>query len=351
MPRSPDPRPERALLLLIFAAACSDAGPTTVDAAALPTAAATPAAQLALDDGAVRPIASLPGYSPENLALDRLGRIWVGRRYRDPASGVFLRNEIVRIDRDGDLDVIADLGPAASGGAGVLGIAIDRSDDVYAAFASGDPATRGVYRLSRDGSTVQRLSGSEDIPFPNGLTFDVFENLYATDSLAGAVWRCPRGGTFDLWIQDPLLAPTPVPGFPPLPGANGIAYQVRGGIFVANSSRGTIVSIPIRRRGGAGAPAILASGVLGIDGLAAPLVGPLYFVNAGANLLGIPAVNRVDPRTGEVTGVTSDLVLFDDPTGIAMGGGRSGPATVLIANADIFPPTGAGPGIVQVGVR
>ncbi|MGH7503438.1 MAG: SMP-30/gluconolactonase/LRE family protein, partial [Longimicrobiales bacterium] len=179
-----------------------------------------------LEVGSVRPVVTFSaGESAEGIALDRRGNMYVGLRQLDPATGAFMRNEVVRIDRDGGVTSIADLGPASSDGAGVLGLATDRHGDVYAAFASGIIATRGVYRIASDGSSVERIAGSEGVTFPNGLAFDARGRLYATDSFDGAVWRYASGGAFEKWIEDPLLAPVAIPGFPPLPGVNGVVSR------------------------------------------------------------------------------------------------------------------------------
>jgi len=354
-------------MLLTCVTGCSDTGPTSPESGNLPSGAAvgqlagsaagvdwtsTMARGQLLRAGETRSVLSLPaGERPEGIVLVPGGIIYVGDRHRDPDTGAFVRNEILRVDRRGWVSRVADLGPAPAGAPGLLGLATNRLGEVYGAFASFDPATSGVYRVGPDGSGVERLPGSEAIIFPNGLTFDAFGDLYVTDSLAGVVWRYRRDGAFVAWIRDPSLAPVAIPGFPPLPGANGIVYQPSRGLFVANTSRGTIVRIPVDDAGGAGTPEIVASGLVGIDGLAAYPQGPLYFVNAGANLLGIPPVGRVHPETGEVTPVTSDLEAFDDPTSVVLGWGAYAPGTAFVVNADIFPPTGAGPGIVQIGLR
>jgi hypothetical protein len=90
-----------------------------------------------------------------------------------------------------------------------------------------------------------------------------------TDSIAGAVWRIPQGGTAELWIQSPLLQGTGVfgTGFPI--GANGIAYH-RGSVIVANSEQATLVRIPVRPGGDAGVASVMAGDptLFGADGLA-----------------------------------------------------------------------------------
>jgi hypothetical protein len=66
-------------------------------------------------------------------------------------------------------------------GAGLLGLAVDASANLYAAVASFNPATHGVWRITRDGSGA-RLAGSQAMFFPNALAFDERGNLYVTSS-------------------------------------------------------------------------------------------------------------------------------------------------------------------------
>ncbi len=115
--------------------------------------------------------------------------------------------------------------PHPLGSQGLLGLAIDRFGNLYAALASFNPDTHGVYRIGPDGTDIERLTGSENIAFPNALTFDIYGRLYVSDS-TGAIWRYVDG-TFgnDPWTQDPLLEPLPNDPFGfPLPGANGIGF-------------------------------------------------------------------------------------------------------------------------------
>ena len=348
MTTSPESRSVTSLLVaVILSAGCSD--PTAIGGE--DSASVADVVQHHLEAGSVLPVVRFSaGESPEGTALDRRGNLYVGLRQRDPATGAFMRNEVVRIDRDGGVTSIADLGPATSNGEGVLGLATDRHGAIYAAFASGSIATRGVYRIASDGSKVERLAGAEGIALPNGLTFDALGRLYATDSFDGSVWRYVSGA-FERWIEDPLLAPVAIPGFPPLPGVNGVVARPGAGLFVANTSQGTIVRIDVRPDGRAGDVEVLASGLLGVDGIAARPAGPLYVVNAGANLLGVPALIGIDARTGNVVPVSADPGAFDDPTSVVVGHGRSGQGSVFVVNSDVFAPSGAGSGVVQVIVR
>lgn len=213
-----------------------------------------------LPPGRVETILPLPpGDSPEGIALDKHGNIYVSNRRTDATGRV---SEIRRITPDGAVSVFATLPSASPDASGVLGLITDPSDNVYAAYVTQDPATHGVYRISRDGSVVERLAGSEAIIFPNALTFDARDNLYVTDSFGGAVWRYGRDETFSLWVQHGLLEAVPVEGAPfPIPGANGIAFFASNKLYVANTSQFSITRVRIAPDGSAGGVEMLAQGL------------------------------------------------------------------------------------------
>jgi sugar lactone lactonase YvrE len=204
------------------------------------------------------------GELPEGVAVDKLGDIFVS--LTAPVS------EIRKIAPNGAQTTLVDLG---LGGFGPLGLAVDARGNVYAAAASFDPATQGVYRISPDG-TAARLPGTEAIAFPNGIVFDQRGNLYVADS-AGAVWRVPRGGEAEVWSDDPLLVGDGSAGAGMPIGANGITYRTNE-VVVGNTDLATLMSIPVLPDGSAGeATAIVEDpAILGVDGLTVDARGTIY---------------------------------------------------------------------------
>lgn len=204
------------------------------------------------------------GELPEGVAIDKRGNIFVS--LTAPVS------EIRKIAPSGQQTTLVDLG---LGGFGPLGLAVDARGNVYAAAASFDPATQGVYRITSDG-TATRLPGTEAIAFPNGLAFDQRGNLYVSDS-SGSVWRIPRGEEAEVWSDDPLLAGDGSAGAGVPVGANGITYRKKE-IVVGNTDLGTLVSIPILKGGAAGDATVIAEdpALFGIDGLTVDVHGTIY---------------------------------------------------------------------------
>jgi sugar lactone lactonase YvrE len=322
--------------------------------------------------------------TPEGIAIDVSdGTLYVGNRYiTGEGADAVLVSEILRRNPDGRVSVFATLPPAHPESQGVLGLTTDPGGDVYAAFASFDPATSGIYRIRAGGRKVARVPGSENMVFPNALSFDHSGNLFATDSV-GAIWRFnpeerKKPGT--RWaFGEPLLEPHDGPvlilGLEielELPGANGIAFASPNQLYVANTEKGLLVRVPIQADGTAGPAEVVAgdvenafSPIFSIDGIAADAEGnvhaaiPAFGILLG--VLGIPAspVVKIDPDvggTGGVEPIVTDLGVafgsFDVPLSLAFGTLPGEKESVFVTNGALFPDLfpGPGPGVVQVGV-
>lgn len=277
------------------------------------------------------------GEFPEGVAVDKVGNIYVSL----PPIG-----EIRKITPGGSQSVLTTL--PTTGQFGPTGLAVDPSGNVYAADVTFDSATRGVYRIARDG-TSERLPGTGAIVFANGLAFDQRGNLYVTDSILGAVWRIPRRGAAEIWSQDPLLAGNGSFGFGFPIGANGIAYR-NGELFVANTELGQIVRIAVRPDGSAGASKVLVQGpaLFGADGLALDVNRNLYVANSGQSTL-----LRIAATGGAITTLATAADGLDSPSSLAFGTGRGDREALFFVNFALFgPPASAHPGLLrfEVGV-
>ena len=278
------------------------------------------------------------GELPEGIAIDKRGRIYLTMA---PLG------ELRRIDTDGSEHVVAQL--PVGGGNGALGLAVDAPGNVYVAVHTNDPATQGVYRVTPAGD-VSRLPGSEQIGFANGVAFGDEGTLYVTDTIRGAVWAIPKGGSAELWVEGPLFTGTgDAP--PPFPiGANGITYRL-GTVFVTNTEQASIVSIPVNDDGSAGEPSILIQdpALGGSDGIAADVHGDLY-----VPVIGQSTLVRV---AGDGSGVE---VLADKDDGLdyassaAFGTGRGERTTLFFVNFSIGPFFGDvrthGPALLSIDV-
>ncbi len=237
--------------------------------------------------------------TPESIAISR-----DGDRYVSLAS----TGEIQRITPDGHRHTLARL---PNGRGTVLGIALDREENVYANLASFDPATHGIWAITPDGG-ARRLAALPADGLPNGLTFDARGDLYAADSFLGVIHQLPRNGdTATTWLADPRLAATLGTGFP---GANGLQY-LHGHLYTANSDNASLLRIPIRSHGGPGEIETTATGISG-DDLALDVYGNAYVTTDPANTL---VKITPDGRQAVVLDTTDGL---DGPTAAAFGRGR-----------------------------
>ena len=279
------------------------------------------------------------GELPEGVAVGKRGTIFLT---------LAPLGKLIAVHHDGSQRTVATLptgeGPSA------LGLAVDARDNVYVAVTTGDPATTGVYRVARDGSTT-RLPGTGAIALPNALAFDKRGTLYVTDSIAGAVWRIARGGAAELWLHDPLLEGD---GSSPLPfplGANGIAY--RGGVvYVANTELGHIVAIRVGKDGSPGSPRVIAQGPAlgGADGLALDVHGRLYVAVASQS-----TVVRLRRDGSNVTTIATADDGIDFASSLAFGTAKGQRKTLYAVNFAIGPmfgfPPGAGPALLAIDAR
>jgi sugar lactone lactonase YvrE len=223
--------------------------------------------------------------------------------------------------------VLAQFGAA---GFGPLGLAVNSAGDLYVALASFDPATRGVYRVGSDGSTT-RLPGTGAILFPNGLALDPRGDLYVTDSIAGAVWKVPRGGAAALWFQSPLLAGNGSVGLGFPLGANGIAFG-KNEVVVSNTEGAKLLRIAVLPDGSAGAASVVAQGpaLAGADGVALDVFGDAFVaVNSQNTLL------RVSPD-GSTSTLATGADGLNNPASLAFGTSHGERKTLYITNFSVF---------------
>ena len=277
------------------------------------------------------------GELPEGIAIDHQQTVYLSF----PFTG-----EIRAISRDGVASTHATL--PAGPGFGPLGIAIDPQGNLYVAVNTGSPATQGVHLVRQDGTT-ERLAGTSAIGFPNDVVLDPRGNVFVTDTALGAVWRVPRnGGAATLWLQHDLLegdnsGPLPVPL-----GANGIEFR-HGAVYVVNTELGRIVRIPIQPDGSAGTPETFASSaaLVGADGMAFDVHGNLYVaVNGQSTLV------RVSADGASVTTLATAADGLDFPAAVAFGTGGGERDTLFFINfaiSELFGvPPGAGPALLSL---
>jgi sugar lactone lactonase YvrE len=290
------------------------------------------AAGAAVDVEVVVDYDALAGELPEGLAVDKRGDVFVS---------ISPLGQIRKIARDGSESMLAAVVPPGSGN-GPLGLAVDAPGNVYAAVATFDPATSGVYKIARDG-TFARLPGTEEIEFPNGVTLDKEGNVYVTDTTLGAVWRVPAaGGLAELWFRSPLLEGDGRIGFGVPLGANGIAFR-HNEIVVGNTELERLVRIPIEPDGSSGSASVFVEDpdLFAVDGLAFDVHGNLW-----AAVIAQSTIVRVSPSGDIDTIATAEEHGLDWASSIAFG--KNG--DLWAVNFAIGPPGGPGPGLLRLAV-
>ena len=281
------------------------------------------------------------GSFAESMAADRSGNLYasVTDWMPDGASNV---GQIWMIARTGQLSAF---GPPLDAGSGLLtGLAFDGDGQLYVAAATfGENPEPGVFRVSADGPATRVLS-LPDFSFPNGLAFHG-GYLYVSDS-NGAIWRSrPRGDASQApstpWLEDPVLAPVANLG------VNGIAF-LGNSLYAVNADTGAVIRIPVLRDGAPGAPVVVASdpALVTADGVAFDVEGGLWIA---VNHESGGALARVT-QDGSVTVVASDPGWLDYPTQPVFGTKGSAKATLYVENGAFF--SGA-PNVIalDVGVR
>jgi sugar lactone lactonase YvrE len=258
--------------------------------------------------------------TPENLAIDRDGTVYVSLAFA---------GEILRISPDGSHTTLA----LPTAGGITVGVAIDHRDGggLDVAVRSQDDSTAGIWRVPI-GSFAHpvRTAALPTQSFPNGITFDARGNLYVADSSLGRIWRlAPGASNATIWVEGPPLAPTGASfmGFP-LPGANGIKLRHHV-VYVSNTATENILTIPIAPDGSAGETKVAFHGIEA-DDFAFATNGDLYVAeNPPSRLV------RVTPAGG-VTTVATAADGLDNPSAVAFGTLRAERHLLYITSAAYF---------------
>jgi len=267
------------------------------------------------------------GQLPENLVFDHHGNLYLN---------MAVSGEIRKIAPDGTQSTLATL---KVGKGNLLGLAVDRQDNVYAALNSGNSPgsdTHGIWRIRPDG-TKELFAALPANGFPNQPLFDKSGNLLVTDSLLGVIWRITPTGQVSQWLSDPLLAGNAnacSPAFPVGPlGANGMAFDERGALFVSNTSKALVVRIPVNPDGSPGTPSTYASSCANLDGADGLTVDTKDNVYVADNILS--KVVRVN-TDGTIDTIASAADGLDNVSGVAFGVRQGERTSLFMTNFAVF---------------
>lgn len=195
-----------------------------------------------------------------------------------------------------------------------LGVKVGPDGCVYNASTSLS-ATPGAFVWKLCAGSVEAFAELDHAGAPNDLAFDDDGSLFVTDPLLGEIWKVDDSGNATVFLQHPLLAGNP--SDPALifrqVGVNGIAFDKQHRyLYVSNTDRGTVLRIDLRAA--TPMPVVFAEDarLRGADGIAFDQSGELFV-----------AVNKTDTlasvdKRGRVRLLTSGGLL-DAPSSVAFG--------------------------------
>jgi sugar lactone lactonase YvrE len=231
--------------------------------------------------------------------------------------------QVARVTTDGMVSILATLPAPASGTAAVSGIVRAGDGTLYVNYNAG--SLSGIWRILPGGGTPAQVVALPEVKFLNGLALDAGQKtLYATDSTTGSVWKVSlNSGTASIWAQGEAFEPSTAQssGF----GANGIKVH-DGAVWVSNTSKGTLLRIPVNAHGTAGTVTTVAQGLTAIDDFA--FTGQGDTVLAAQNFVSAVSIVQSDGTHQTVLTAADGL---SNPTSIAVRG-----STIYVANAAYF---------------
>ncbi|GAB4384406.1 MAG: hypothetical protein Kow00121_47820 [Elainellaceae cyanobacterium] len=201
-----------------------------------------------------------------------------------------------------------------------------------------------ISQVAVDG-TVEMLATLPDAVFLNGITHLEGDRYLIADSYRGAIWEFSTDDrSIQIWLEHPLLARHSPDS--PIPAANGLK-RFGDTLYVSNTDKMLLLTIPIASDGNAGEPVILLEGI-NIDDFAFGLDGTLYAATHIYN-----SVIQVAPD-GTITTIAGAEQGVTGSTAIAFGRlERDQTSIYVVTNGGMFlpPPTGIVPAeIVRLDV-
>ena len=226
---------------------------------------------------------------PEGIAADGRGHIYASSLNFNAATGPA---NICVLDRAGNIvDLIPVAPAAASGVARLLGMLFVPGEGLYVTDIGGGRVIRV------DVSTHVATTIATGFQAPNAIARDRHGNLWVSDSFPGTITKIAPGGATTIYAYPTELAPRAgeTPGF----GANGVAFDRNEHfLYVAETSRDQIYRIRVDD-GTLGTIELFAQGVNGgaldgADGIAFDTNGHLFVCsNQSDEIVVLDAAGRV----------------------------------------------------------
>ncbi len=259
---------------------------------------------------------------PEGIAADPRGRIYASSLNFNATSGPA---NICVLDPDGNIvDLIAVPPAAPTGVARLLGMLFVPGEGLYVTDIGGGR----VIRVDVDTHAITPIATG--FQAPNAIARDHLGNLWVSDSFPGTITKITRGGATTTYSYPTELAPRAgeTPGF----GANGVAFdRTEGFLYVAETSRDQIYRIGYEA-GALGAIELFAQGVAGgaldgADGIAFDVRGNLYVCSNQSDEIAV--LDATGQIAAEYRGTGADA--FSSPASLVFRG-----RSVFVSNLALF---------------
>ena len=221
-----------------------------------------------------------------------------------------------------------------------LGVKVGPDGCVYNASTSlsSDPGAF-VWRMCGAGN-VEAFAELNQSGAPNDLAFDDDGSLFVTDPLLGQIWKVDEEGNAEVFVQHALLAGNPAD--PALIfrqiGVNGIAFDKHHRyLYVSNTDQGSVLRIDMNAP--TPVPVVFArdARLRGADGIAFDESGVLFVaLNARDSLVSID-------KRGRISTVASGGPL-DAPSSVVFGSTRRNKHTLYLMSSAFSRTLGLQPG-------
>jgi streptogramin lyase len=244
---------------------------------------------------------------PESLTSTKNGTIYFGSLGQDSVYRATGKEEKASVW----------IQPKSNGLMTVLGVFADEPAGtlwVCASATGGRGGTPVVGETALKAFSLKDASFKASYPFPNGgLCNDIAVakdgTVYATDTTGARVLRLKKGATaFEAWAADAMLLGT----------VDGVALLADGNVYVNSVGQGTLLRIPVKADGSAGAIAKLET--------SKPLTQPDGMRSVGSKtMLLVEGAGRLDEVT--ITGDKAEIKVLREgltgPTAVTMAGGMA----------------------------